>query len=274
MATNPDGSTYWAGTEAGDTGIFVRRLDPAMSVTHQITPACAGCSPLVATAATKAVVSGWYQGMLDLVPGGGGALSANGVDVFAAVLSPQAASFADAPRKSFGDNQPQRASALVTNAAGDAFLAGEVAGTMQAGGGLKVTSTGGLDAFAARFDASLSPVWLAGFGGGTTDQRATALALGSSLAVAGDFAGSLTASGVLLSAGGTDAFLLALDPASGAAGVALSFGGPGDDHAAGVAVDGSGHAVVAGVLGAPAFFGCGTLGGPGKSVFVAKRPLP
>jgi hypothetical protein len=74
--------------------------------------------------------------------------------------------------------------------------------------------------------------------------------------------------------GGVDVFLLALDPTSGAVRAAMSFGGAGADHGAGVALDTSGHAVVAGVLSGTASFGCGTLGGSGKSVFVAKRAVP
>jgi hypothetical protein len=54
----------------------------------------------------------------------------------------------------------------------------------------------------------------------------------------------------------------------------MSFGGAGADHGAGVAVDASGHAVVAGVVTGQASFGCGTLGGSGSSVFVARRAIP
>lgn len=274
VATSPDGSVLWTGVESDDTGIFVRRLDASMSVSNEIQPLCLGCAPLVARAGSNAVLTGSFQSTLDLVPGAGGILAAAGIDVFTASLVPTGASFDDAIRKGFGDNQPQRAAGVATDATGNVYLGGEVAGTLALSAQIKVSSTGGLDAFAAKLSNALAPAWIAGFGHGATDQRATAIALGASLAVVGDFVGSISAGNVLLSAGGSDAFLLALDPADGSVRASTSFGGAGDDHAAGVAIDANGKAVVAGVLGAPAFFGCGTLGGPGKSVFVAKRPIP
>ena len=274
VATLANGGALWAGTEADDTGIFVRQLNPSLSVTQEIAPPCSQCDVRIAPTPGGAALAGWFQGTLDLVAGGGGVIAALGVDALVATLVPQAATFSDTNRKAFGDNQAQRATGMVSDASGNLYVVGDFAGKLIMTTTHMVTSTGGLDAFVAKLDGTLASQWLVGFGGAAADQSATAVALGSRLWVAGDFAGSLSAGTLLQGAGGTDAFLLALDPADGSVKSAISFGSALDDHAAGVAVDASGNAVVAGVIGAPTFFGCGTLGGAGKSIFVAKRPIP
>ncbi|MFT3772811.1 MAG: hypothetical protein QM820_46075 [Minicystis sp.] len=282
VAVAPDGTTFWAGTEDSGAHLFLRRLDPALSVKSQITPACDHCDPRLALVPGAAVVAGSLSGSVDFVPGGPGPLDSNGsTDLYVAVLAPMAASFVEDKPKVFGDGKAQGALGVAADSAtGEIFVAGSFAGTLNMGGGGKTkTSSGALDAFVAKFDPSLAPQWLATFGGGglTADQRAVAVAKGQHLAVVGDFFEALDLgadAGSHPSAGDADAFLLVLDPASGAVQSVATFGGPGADHAAAVALDGSTHAVVAGTLGGPADFGCSTLGGPGPSIFVARRTIP
>ena len=280
VVTTGDGAVFWAGTEASEAALFVRRLDPGLSITHQIVPACSHCDPALALSLTGVVVAGGFQGSVDFAPGGPGPLSSNGgSDVYVASLALQGAAFTEASTRSFGDQAPQAASAVVTDSMGGIFTAGGFGGTLKLGGGPgnTKTSAGGLDVFVAMFDDQLSVQWSSAFGGGA-DQQATALALGGSLAVVGDFAQAMDlgpgGGAPLQSAGGSDVFLLALDPMSGNVLHAESFGGAGADHGARVAIDATSHAIVAGVLSGQATFGCGTLGGSGASVFVARRPIP
>jgi len=277
VAVTPSGDVYWAGTESAGQVLFLRELDAALAVTRVIEPSCATCDPRVALVGVDAVLAGGFHGSMDLVAGGPGPLAdKGGGDVYAAFLEPHGDAFVEGKTRSFGDPAPQAAAGIAVDAAGRIYLAGAFGGTLDMGGGKTKSSTGGLDAFAAKLDDTLAPQWLASFGGGTADQRARAIAAGSRIAVVGDFADALAlgTGAPLASAGDVDAFLVALDPESGAALRAYAFGGAAADHGAGVAIDGSGAAVVAGVLGGPATFACGTVGGPGRSIFVARRAMP
>jgi hypothetical protein len=282
VAVAADGNTFWAGTEDSGANLFLRRLDPALSVTSQITPTCTECDPVLALLPGGVALAGRLQGSVDFAPGGPGPISSNGsTDIYAATLTPQSTAFAEGKSKVFGDTAAQLAAGVAADATGNVFLAGSFAGTLNMGGGGKTkVSSGGLDAFVAKLDATLAPQWLAAFGGGglAADQRAHAVAVGQRLAVAGDFVGALEigadAGASLASAGDVDAFLLILDPATGAPLHAASFGSAGADHAAAVALDGSSHAVVAGVLAGPATLDCGVIGGSEKSMFVARRTIP
>lgn len=281
VAVAADGSAYWAGTEESGASLFLRHLDTTLTVTSQITPTCEQCDPVLALVPGGVVVAGKLQSTVDFVPGGPGPITSNGsTDAYVATLAPQGTAFVEDKSKVFGDPAAQLAAAVAADATGDVFLAGSFAGTLNMGGGGKTkVSTGGLDAFVAKLDATLAPQWLASFGGGglTADQRAVAVANGQYLAVAGDFVEALgggDAGPMLTSAGDIDAFLLVLDPATGALLHAESFGSAGADHAAAVALDGSSHAIVAGVLAGPAMFDCGEIGGAGKSMFVTRRTIP
>lgn len=276
IAATANGSAYWAGTEQAGSNLFVRRLDPDLAVANAITPACAQCDPRLARVPGGAAIAGGFLGSFDLVAGGAPPLTASGTDVYVASLVPHASSFNEQKAKSFGDGAAQMAAGIAANASGDLYVAGRFEGTLSMGGSGKTkSSTGAGDAFVAKLDASLSPQWLASFGGSaTSDQRATAVAVKDRIAVVGDFTEALDAGAIaqLTSAGGADAFLLILDPA-GAVLHATSFGSAGADHAAGVAFDASGAAIVAGVLDGPLTLGCGTLGDK-RSIFVARRSVP
>ena len=113
--------------------------------------------------------------------------------------------------------------------------------------------------------------------GDQSDQRATAVAVDPSgdILVVGYFAGTIDfgcSGGPLASAGGTDAFVVKLDP-SGVCTWAEGFGDQSDQQATAVAVDSSGNVLVAGNFAGAIDFGSN--GGPlvsagGTDVFVAK----
>jgi hypothetical protein len=286
VAAESDGSIYWVGAESDDTFLFARRLDATLNVVNAALPACALCTPHVAPGqGGDALLAGGFTGKFDIAAGNTGALSAAGdVDVFLLSVAPAPSpsmELVDPYGERFGDSLAQLASGIATDGAGSAFVAGSFAGELNMGSGSKTkTSAGGLDAFAARFDAALSTQWLSAFGD-AGEQQANAIAFGGgALAVVGDFAGAIVfnadagAHGPLKSAGGTDAFLVALDPATGVPTFAEAFGGKGADSGGGVAVDTNRNAFIAGVVEGPVDFGCATLGGTGKSIFVAKRALP
>ncbi len=84
-----------------------------------------------------------------------------------------------------------------------ALLVGGFTGTVDFGGG-PVNSAGGSDIFLARFDAGLAHVWSAGFGD-ASDQFATGVdVLGESVALTGQFEGSLDLGGGTFESGGPD----------------------------------------------------------------------
>jgi hypothetical protein len=279
LAVAPTGNVYWAGTESANQVLFLRQLDPTFAVTSAIEPACNACAPRIALLGVDAILAGGFHGSVDFVAGGPGPLTDTGAgDIYAAFLEPHATTFIEGKTQSFGDPAPQSATGVALDATGRIYLAGAFGGTLNLGAGGKTKiSAGGLDAFVAKLDDTLTPQWLTALGS-SGDQRATAIAAGNRIAVVGDYADALdlgpNAGSPLPAAGYADAFLVALDPTTGAPLHAWSFGTAGADHGAGVALDGSGAAVVAGVLGGPATFDCGTVGGPGTSVFVARRSLP
>lgn len=279
VAVAADGSAFWAGTEDSGATLFVRRFDDDLAVTHQITPACLQCDPSIALMPDGGVaVAGGFEGSVDFVPGGPGGLnSSGGSDLYIATLAPLApSSFVEVKVKRYGDAAAQAGAGVATDAAGNIAVVGSFAGAMTIAMP-ELLSNGALDAFAALTDLGLKPTWSFAFGGGglVADQRATAVALrDGALAVVGDFASTLALPSPLTSAGDADVFLLRLNPATGMVEHSESFGGAGTDHGAGVAIDGRSNAIVAGVLDGEASFGCGVLGGDGKSLFVVKRNPP
>ncbi|MCC6556883.1 MAG: hypothetical protein IT372_28345, partial [Polyangiaceae bacterium] len=104
------------------------------------------------------VVIGYFEGSIDL--GGGALQSAGGDDIFVArfdwfghhVWS-----------KRFGGAGDQRGASVALDGAGNAFLAGYFAGSLDLGGG-GLQSAGGDDLFVAKLDGSGNHVWSKRFG--------------------------------------------------------------------------------------------------------------
>lgn len=279
VASAADGTVYWAGTEDNASLLFVRHLGASFADLATTSPACSGCDPRVATIPGGVAVAGGFTSKLDLVPGGNGALtSAGSTDAFVGGLSVSGAAFHEEHVDAFGDGAAQVITGIVSDGTATIFVAGDLAGSIDFKGGVSLSSTGGTDAFIAKLDDKLKGKWGKSFGSTNMsfDQRAAAIALGNRVAIAGDFSGAIDV-GVtppLTSAGSLDGYVITLDPANGGVTAALSFGGAALDRATAVAMDQSSHVFVAGVQGGPMTLSCGTVGGSGKSVFVARRTVP
>jgi hypothetical protein len=132
---------------------------------------------------------------------------------------------------------------------------------------------GNADVFVAKLDASGRPLWAQRFGdrdyqtirGVAVDPAGNIVAVGSFVDSAIDFG-----LGALASAGGSDVFVVQLDP-RGATRWSRSFGGPARDEGAAIGVDGEGNVFVAGTFEKTIDFGRGPLQSAGRSdIFVAK----
>jgi hypothetical protein len=185
------------------------------------------------------VVTGSYQGSADF---GNGPEASTSLDVFVVALN------ADGERRAgraFHGDDVQLPAALAFGASGHVLLSGSFRGTVDFGGNLLVSS-GGDDMFLVELDASLAPVWSRSFGvagedrvsGMTVDPSGNVWLVGS-FTDSVDFGG-----GDMSSAGGTDAFVLELDP-SGNYRSAQRFGDASEQRAVGIVFDHSGNAVIA-----------------------------
>jgi len=145
---------------------------------------------------------------------------------------------AEAWTRQFGSNSADLAYGIGVDAAGNSYTAGYTYGTLPG-----QTSSGGVDAFVRKYDASSNLVWTRQFGSSSTDD---AIAIGVDAAgdsyVAGWTDGTLPGQ---TSSGNTDAFVRKYD----AAGNVLwtrQFGSSFYDFALAVAVDAAGNSYVAG----------------------------
>ncbi|MBI3725735.1 hypothetical protein HY251_17550 [bacterium] len=124
-----------------------------------------------------------------------------------------------------------------------------------------LVSSGGKDAFVARYDSKGGVVWAQGIGGAADDVANAVVAQGEgTFSVAGSFSGSvkLGPSATLVSAGGTDAFVARFHE-SGTLIWARAAGGTGDDAAFGLAALGDGGTIAVGSFLGSATFGATTL---------------
>ncbi len=239
-----DGSAVWAhgyGTAAGATGVSV---DDAGNL--------AG--------------TGTFQGTIDL--GGGPATSQGGTDIFLVKLDPNG-NFVWS--HTFGDAANQSAAAVFVDTSYDVTVTGTVSGTVDFGGG-PLTSAGMGDVFVAQFDATGAHLFSALYGD-AQDQEGYAVAVSytGEIFVTGGFYGVLDLGGATYtSAGGEDAFLLALSP-GGNYRWSRQAGGLNTQYATALAVDRFGNVAFGGVLVGSADFGLGVLtSAGGADVFAAK----
>lgn len=126
--------------------------------------------------------------------------------------------------------------------------------------------------FVARFDDGGGHVWSKRYGGpGVAKPQAVAVDAKGNVFIAGGFTNTISfGSTTLTSAGGTDAFIAALDD-KGVAKWAYRYGDAGEQIANAVAVDSRGDVSFAGALAGAADFGGGALTSKGEDdVFVAK----
>ena len=212
--------------------------------------------------------TGSFDGTADFDPGASvfDLTSAGGLDIFISKLD-SSGNFLLA--KAMGGAGTDRGLAIAVDSSGNVYTTGSFDGTVDFNPGASafdLTSTGGLDLFVSKLDASGNFLWAKAIGGAGDDQ-AFDLALDDSgnVHTTGSFDGTVdfdpgASAFDLTSAGGLDLFVSKLDP-SGNFLWAKAMGGTGVDQASGIAVDASGNVHTVGTFQGMADFD------PGASVF-------
>lgn len=168
--------------------------------------------------------------------------------------------------KRFGGNGIQVFRDITTDAAGNAVVLGYNLGEMQLGGTHYVEHADIVTAFNPQgeplFGRALPTPW------GNAER--IAVSASGEMFVAGTFLGTLNLDGTpLASAGGSDLFVVRLDP-RGAAQTSVRLGGAGNDYLWGLAVNAAGGVTLGGDFQGALNFGCGSLAaGPDADAFVA-----
>jgi hypothetical protein len=149
---------------------------------------------------------------------------------------------------------------MATDSSGNLIVAGQIAGTLDYGGG-NLTSRGGSDVFIAKLDPSGRFIWARRFGDSASFQSCHAVAVdgSGSIVAVGEFEGGIDfGTGPLTSAGGSDIFVVKLD-GNGNTVYGLRFGDAAHLQVAhAVAIDPSGDAIVVGAFEGTVDLGLGT----------------
>jgi hypothetical protein len=252
-------------SSAGGEDVFVAKLDLAGA--HLWSKRFGDGSDqyaygIATNSADDVLVAGTFDGTMNF---GGGSLASIGTDAFVAKLD---AGGAYLWSKRFGDMGSQSATAIATDGAGAAYVAGNFTNVINFGD--KALVADGPSAFIVKLDASSAHVWSKGFSNSAinsiaTDGSGNVYATGAFSGEA-DFGG-----GPFASAGGSDIFIVKLD-ALGEHQWSKRFG---DVNASQVgtcvAANATGEAFLAGLFSGQANFGEGPLTSAGADdVFVAK----
>lgn len=173
---------------------------------------------------------------------------------------------------SFGGPGTDGGNSIGTDASGNLYIVGDIAGTVSFGTNT-LTSAGGSDIFLAQLVAADGTVqWARTMGGAGLDGGGHVAVDPAGFAyVTGYFSGSARFGGTVLTrVGGTDAFLAKYN-ASGTFLWVRQMGGAGDDAGRDVAVDPDGNIVVAGEFTGQFKIGTSSFGGlGGREAFTAK----
>lgn len=204
-------------TSEGVTDVFLGKLsgaDGAVIWSKRFGDSSGQESVSTALDATgNVLLTGFFFGSIDF--GGGPLVTSGESDVFLAKLDGNGTHLWS---KRFGDSNFQESTSVVVDSAGDIFLAGSFAGTINLGGGA-LTSAGNKDIFVAKLSGvDGAHLWSKRFGDSKAQENA-ALAIDSAgnLLMTGSFAGTIDlGGGPLTSAGGRDIYVAKLDGASGA----------------------------------------------------------
>ena len=157
-----------------------------------------------------------------------------------------------------GDNDA--AYAVTTDAAGNVYVAGQLTGPLDLGGGV-LMAFGMSDVYVAKFDSSGKHQWSKSFGGtGPESIKSLRVDRSGNLWAAGSFRNSVDfGGGALNSAGFSDVFLLSLGTVDGAYRAAYRYGGANDENVVGLAIDSTGSPILTGAFSASVDFGGGML---------------
>ncbi len=164
---------------------------------------------------------------------------------------------------------------MTTDGSGNVIIAGYFEFSCNFGGGVMTSSGSARDIFVAKYSPTGAFLWSKQFGASSDDvANGVGVDANGNVYVAGYFYSTVDfGGGALTSAGNADIFLLKLN-SSGTHQWSKRFGGSGTDRATGLAVDGSGNAVMTGdfgYFGNAVDFGGGPLTSAGGSdMFVAK----
>ena len=215
---------------------------------------------IAADAMGHVIAVGEFVGTIDF--GGGPFTAAGGTAPDAFVVALDAAGN-HLWSHAWGDSQAQASNAVATDAAGDVFVTGSMAGTVDFGGG-PLAGAGATDAFLVKLSASGQHLWSKRYGD-ATPQNGTGVATTTAgdVVLLGEFSGAVDLGGVTLTAMGqspnSDLFLAKLSGAGGAAIWAKRFGDAQSQQGYGVAVDPLGNVAVAGQIRGSIDFGGGPL---------------
>ena len=222
----------------------------------------------VATDASGNVfVTGIFDGTVDF--GGGNLPTAGYGDIFVAKFDPSGTHLWSHGFGSASDNDSGYS--VATDAAGNVFVTGYFAGTVDFGGG-PLVSAGNYDIFLAKFSSTGTHLWSHRFGSTAADNGySVATDAQGSVFLTGDFQGTVDfGGGNLVCAGNTDV-VLAKYSASGTHVWSHRYGDIGLDHGYAVATDGSGNVFVTGNFYGTVDFGGGDLVSAGAvDIFLAK----
>lgn len=170
-------------------------------------------------------------------------------------------------------------SGLAVDASGNVYAVGYFQGTTAALGGActTLTSMGATDGFVVSYTQAGACRWATSVGGSGGDQSTgVAIDANGDVLVIGDFVGTATfgGQGTLTSAGGSDIYVMKLNPTTGAVTLAKRFGGTSanGDVAGGIAADGT-DVIIGGTFRGSINLGGGTLNDcctTDPNIFVAK----
>lgn len=215
------------------------------------------------------VVVGYSNGPIDL--GGGSVGQAGDYRCFVAKYGPTGAHLWSHHYPGFGRAFCQ---AVRTDQAGNVYVAGDIDGTIDFGGGqLSSIGINVTDIVVAKLDPSGAHLWSRRYGNSSSSERAFGMALDAQdrPMVVGRFNGYAELGGQGVNAmGGTDALVMALDADGGVRWV-RGFGGTGPDSASRVRVAPNGEIVVGGDFSETVDFGGGPIVSHGsRDAFVLK----
>lgn len=243
-------------TNAGSEDIFVVRLNSAGTVTAAKRYGGTGgesCWGMALDWTDNVVLTGRYGINGTAVDFGGGALPlAGGYDMFIAKLTPTGA---HAWSHGYGGAGPEQGNAVTVDSSGNMVVVGDFQNSVNFGG-VTLTSSGGSDAFIAKYNGATGAHLWSRKGGGTGLDSAKGVGVDAagSVVVTGDFNNSNANFGGsnLVSSNDNTGMFLAKYTAAGAHAWSFGFsalsgaGAPGYASGQGIAVDSAGRIVVAG----------------------------